>query len=204
MRKLGMGLGALFGVGMTLGFAVMLSSVPPPKAPAVAQDAQHFEVVERRAPPKPKMKQSKPKPKRNNAPPPPSHLLNASLSGLSFGVEGLDSIMAQGANSLLETSDSVVMTSETVDVPPRPVHRVAADYPPRARSKGIEGYVTMSILVDLDGSVQDVLVVEAEPANIFDSVATSAVRGWRFVPGEYKGDPVSVRVTQTLRFVLGS
>ena len=38
-----------------------------------------------------------------------------------------------------------------VDVPPRPVHRVSADYPARARSKGLEGYVTMSILIDDDG-----------------------------------------------------
>lgn len=204
MRRISMAIGAFFGIGMTLVFAVMLSSVPPPKAPQLEQEAQHFEVVERRAPPKPKLKQPKPKPKKNTAPPPPSHLLNASLSGLSFGIDGLDNIMAQGANSLLESTDALVMTSDTVDVPPRPVHRVSADYPARARSKGLEGYVTMSILIDDDGSVQDILVVEASPPNVFDTVATAAVRDWRFVPGEYKGDPVSVRVTQTLRFVLGS
>ena len=50
MRRISMAVGAFFGIGMTLVFAVMLSSVPPPKAPQLEQEAQHFEVVERRAP----------------------------------------------------------------------------------------------------------------------------------------------------------
>jgi protein TonB len=203
MRTTSIIFGALLGMVGTLGLALLLASVPPTKARSEEKTATHFEVLERKTPPKPKAPTPKPKPRKQTAPPPPSNLLGASLSGLSFGIEGLEEILSQSGDDLLNSTSAVVMTTDTVDVPPRPVQRESADYPSRARAKGLEGYVTMSILVDASGSVQDIMVVEAEPVNTFDGAAVSAVQNWVFAPGEYEGEPVSVRVTQTLRFVLG-
>ena len=46
------------------------------------------------------------------------------------------------------------------------------------------------------------MVVEAIPNGVFEQSAVQAVKEWRFNPGEYEGDSVSVRMTQTLRFQL--
>ena len=45
-------------------------------------------------------------------------------------------------------------------------------------------------------------VVESDPPDTFDDAAIEAARGWRFEPGRDEGNPVAVRVRQTLRFSL--
>ena len=123
--------------------------------------------------------------------------------GLSFGLEGLEDVFDSSQMSMLEQADNVVMTSETVDTPPKALKRLAPEYPSAARRKGIEGYVTLSLLVSESGRVQDVVVVDSYPEGIFDISAKETVTQWEFAPGEYENQPVSVRVTQTLRYSLG-
>jgi protein TonB len=45
-------------------------------------------------------------------------------------------------------------------------------------------------------------VLKSEPAGTFDDAAVRAVRGWRFQPATYQGQPVAVRVEQRLAFDL--
>ena len=94
------------------------------------------------------------------------------------------------------------MTEDSVDSAPVLTTRTRAPYPSRARSKGIEGYVTISMLVGADGRVSDVRVLEAQPMGVFDEAALGTVKGWQFSPATYEGRPVSIRVTQTVRFEL--
>ena len=118
-------------------------------------------------------------------------------------MDALQRDFSMDGSDLIEDQGDVVMTAKTVDIPPRPVDRKAPQYPRRARKKGVEGYVILSMLIDENGKVKDVLVVESQPTETFDDAALDVVWSWRFQPGEYKGKSVSVRVTQTLRFELG-
>jgi protein TonB len=73
-------------------------------------------------------------------------------------------------------------------------------YPETARKKGIEGWVELAFTVAPNGTVQDVEVRNASPANVFDDAAVRAIRGWRFEPVERDGEKVSQRAMVRLRF----
>lgn len=156
----------------------------------------------KKPPPKRKPKpKPKPKPKRSKAPPPPS--LGSALAGMSFGLPQFQGDVLGGASDgLLGDRSDAVMSDDAVDEPPIPVQQVAARYPTRARSKNVQGFVTFSLLVQADGSISDVRVLEADPPGVFEQVALEAIRQWRFQPAMYEGAPVAVRARQTFRFTL--
>jgi len=95
------------------------------------------------------------------------------------------------------------MTSDAVDAPPRPMTRVPPRYPPRARSKGLTGKVTLELLIGPQGDVIRARVLNANPPGIFEQAALDAIRQWRFKPATYKGQPVKMRARQVVRFKLG-
>src|SRR5699024_7690181 len=63
-----------------------------------------------------------------------------------------------------------------------PIVKVAPMYPPRARSKGIEGYVLLEFTVTETGSVTNVHVLEAHPKGVFNEAAIKAVRRFKYKP----------------------
>jgi TonB family protein len=73
-------------------------------------------------------------------------------------------------------------------------------YPESARKRGIEGWVELAFTVTPSGTVEDVEVRNASPANVFDDAAVRAVRGWRFKPVERNGEKVPQRAMVRLRF----
>lgn len=73
-----------------------------------------------------------------------------------------------------------------------PIVKVQPQYPSRALSRGIEGYVIVEFTVTTNGSVRDPIVVEAEPANIFDSAAIKAALKFKYKPRVIDGEPVEV------------
>ena len=201
MRRLFPVLFSCFGFLGTVGLVLVMNEAPPKKQRDLAEHSVSFSIEREVAP-----VQRSPKPKPRSKPrkaPPPTPMLSTSLRGLSFGLEGLDQALDVQGDALLNVQENLVMTSETVDVPPRPIVRIAPFYPPRAQKKGIEGYVTLSLLITEDGTVEDVLLVESAPEGIFEASAEDAIQRWTFEPGKYKDAPVSVRITQVLRFTLG-
>ena len=102
----------------------------------------------------------------------------------------------------LEVDAELVMTEETVDEPPRVLQRVAPRYPADAAADGVEGQVSLRLLVNREGHVERVRVEAAEPADTFEEVARRAVTGWRFAPATFGGEPVAVWVRQRLVFEL--
>lgn len=195
-----LGAGAVCTVLVLGGVIAMNRPVPPPPPPKKAKEVS-FQIEAKAKPPPPPT----PPPPRRQAPKrpaPPSALLGASLSGLSFGLDAFEQFAVDGSSAAGGSADDVVMTESTVDDPPKAVSRSAPEYPARARAKAVEGYVTLSVLIGEDGVVRDVQVLEAEPPGVFDEAARGSVRGWRFQPAMYKGRAVSVRVQQTLQFSL--
>ena len=53
-----------------------------------------------------------------------------------------------------------------------------------------------------DGSVGDVTVMNAEPADVFDKAAIDAVRQWRYEPVQRNGKAVEQRTRVRIRFKL--
>jgi protein TonB len=97
---------------------------------------------------------------------------------------------------------SLVFDLADLDEPPRPVARLKPVYPPQARMRRIEGFVVVEFVVSVDGTAQDVRVVEAKPEDVFGRAAVRAVRRWRFTPGIKDGEPVATRVRQRVSFEL--
>lgn len=76
-------------------------------------------------------------------------------------------------------------------------------YPPAAKEAGIEGDVTLIYTVTASGQVENVRVLAADPAEVFDDAALAAVRTWRYRPLRQGGEPVVLEnVLSTLRFRL--
>ncbi len=199
-RALGAVVISILGTAFVLASLVVMARTSSPDMDRYATAAQSFDVKPpSKPPPQKKPREQKKKPRKSPAPPIPT--LGASLTGLSFGIAGLDAL-AGVDDALLGDVSSVVMTEDSVDSTPEPLARTAAEYPARARQKGIEGYVTVSLLVTADGQVRDAKVVDAQPPGVFDDAALSTIRSWTFRPATYEGVAVSVRVHQTLRFAL--
>jgi protein TonB len=72
-----------------------------------------------------------------------------------------------------------------------PLVRVDPDYPPRARQRGIEGYVEIEFTITPVGTVADARVIGSQPPLIFDRAALAAVRKYRYNPMIRDGVPVS-------------
>jgi TonB family protein len=73
-------------------------------------------------------------------------------------------------------------------------------YPEAARKRGVEGWVELAFTVQPNGSVDDVEVRNASPADIFDEAAVRAIRQWRFEPVSRNGEKVPQRALVRLRF----
>jgi TonB family protein len=84
---------------------------------------------------------------------------------------------------------------------PKVVTEVKPRYTPETRRAGIEGVVILLAVVNVDGKVGEVTVLQSlEPR--LDTQAVSAAKQWVFEPGTKDGKPVPVRVTIELTFTL--
>ncbi len=148
-----------------------------------------------------------PRPSRAARAPRPN--LATDMSALGAGValfdapaalEDLTAAMLAGGSD----ADQMVMTEETVDTQPQPLPSNRQPVPPPdAQRKRVSGHVVLRMLIDEQGSVQDVRIIESDPPGFFDASVLEAARSWRFSPATYRGKPVTLRVDQTIRFNLG-
>jgi protein TonB len=85
--------------------------------------------------------------------------------------------------------------------PPRLLREVKAQYTEEARRRGITGDVLLEVVVRRDGGVGDVRVLQGLGYGL-EERAITAVRQWRFAPGQRKGVPVDVLVEVAVEFTL--
>ena len=83
-----------------------------------------------------------------------------------------------------------------------PIVRVAPNYPRNAKQARLEGYVTMSVTINPDGTVSNAEIMESNPPRLFDQAALDAIRRWKFRPKVVDGAPVAQRAKQTIEFTL--
>lgn len=124
--------------------------------------------------------------------------------GLDFGIPQMSQTDFDelGDTDLLASDRDTAMDKSSVDIPPRVIRRTPIVYPELARKEGISGYVTMNVLINEEGNVEDVKIVDSRPPEIFDLKADSTVRMWKFSPASYDGKTVKVWATQRIVFKL--
>jgi periplasmic protein TonB len=125
--------------------------------------------------------------------------LGADLGALG-GVGGVAIELGNAADTGLK--NDFVFESYELDQAPRPVVKTPPVYPFRAREQGVEGVVQVKILVNADGSVGQVLIMDSRPKETFDQAVLTAVPAWRFEPGVISGQRVTSWVVTALRFQL--
>ena len=81
-----------------------------------------------------------------------------------------------------------------------PLVAIAPQYPTRAAQRGIQGWCLVSFTVDGLGNVveETIVVVDAEPANIFDRSSQRAAARFKFQPRVVDGKGVEVAGVQYL------
>ncbi len=81
-----------------------------------------------------------------------------------------------------------------------PLVAIAPQYPTRAAQRGIEGWCLVSFTVDGLGNVveETIVVVDAEPPEIFDSSSERAAARFKFQPRVRNGEGIAVPGVQYL------
>jgi protein TonB len=125
------------------------------------------------------------------------------LSGLDLGLPGFSADdLGALEGDLLGGADGMVMTDDTVDQPPAASYQSPMIYPPRARARGVEGYVVFSLLIGITGEIEQVKIIESYPEGVFDEAAMQGINQWRFEPAIYQGQAVRAWAKQRIRFDL--
>ncbi len=85
---------------------------------------------------------------------------------------------------------------------PQLIKMVTPVYPRLARQANVTGRVYLQIIVDEEGNVLDAQVVAANPADIFNEAAITAVLQWKYKPARQRDRPIKVTMGQLVEFVL--
>ncbi len=110
------------------------------------------------------------------------------------------------ANFNIPVADGVDMGGITVSGGDRdvmPLVRINPEYPRRAQSRGIEGWVQFEFTITPAGTVSNLKVIDSEPKGLFEDAATKAILRWKYNPKVIEGRAVERRGIQVvLRFDL--
>lgn len=115
-----------------------------------------------------------------------------SLSGLSAGAAAPSAPAPSESGGQAGGPESEVM----------PLNDVSPDYPRYALQRGIEGHVKLAFTINRAGAVENLRVLEASPANVFEREARRAAVRWRFAPRTEGGLAVAREAVKTLYFRL--
>lgn len=70
-----------------------------------------------------------------------------------------------------------------------PLVRVTPVYPRRALERGVEGWVILEFTVSTQGTVENPVVIESDPAGYFDRAALNAIKKFKYKPTVIDGQP---------------
>jgi protein TonB len=104
----------------------------------------------------------------------------------SFGDDTTGGVVGEGFSTTDGESDAGITSNW------EPATRVDPIFPKEAAEKGLEGYVLLSLDINEEGVPENLSVVKAEPRNLFEKEAKSAVRKWRYKPRMVNGQAVKV------------
>ena len=113
------------------------------------------------------------RPQKQSKPPPPPPMqmqknVKPMANSMSMSIPGFDSnlnMSKMGAPS---------------DRSATPLVRIPPQYPQRAASRGTEGWVLVEFTITPAGTVADAVVIDADPASIFNRSALRAISKWKY------------------------
>jgi protein TonB len=180
------------------GVASLLSSERGRKDDKIEQAAIKLVNLEPPAPPQDEKLEEPEKPKEEPESDFTPDLVRPSLSGA--GTIDIGVAIDLGGITPMEMAEEFVFEAYELDQPPQPLVRVPPVYPYKAREQGIEGVVQVKILVNTDGTVGQVQILDARPQGIFEDAVIKSVPKWKFNPGRIEGKPVTAWVVTFVRF----
>lgn len=71
-----------------------------------------------------------------------------------------------------------------------PIYRSLPRFPIEAVDEKVSGWVMVQFSINRKGRAVDVVVIDAEPKDIFDQAAMDALKNWKYKPKVYKGKTV--------------
>lgn len=196
--------GLLAGVATLFVGALLLAQL---LAPAADPPIQHTTQVRSLPPPEQDLAQSRPSDQRPQptrqqplpTPPLPQLALPALDQALELPAIATDSeTVAWAPSAPALPAMPTMLAGGSGDAPARRLITpdLSADYPRRARRRGIEGRSTMRLQIDAQGEVTAVEVVASEPAGIFERAARRAARRLHYEPALDDGRPVASEVQE--------
>lgn len=129
----------------------------------------------------------------------PDHPVIAPLPSL---VPNLSDGVVDGAGPGQALAATGVLDQGQLDEGVQALNRHEPEFPPRAQRLGLTDTATVSFIVHADGTVTDVVLVEARHPEYFSEPSLACVRSTRFAPGRKDGHPVSTKCLWTFHYVL--
>jgi protein TonB len=123
------------------------------------------------------------------------------MSLTNTGIDSTVAMLAPSIDTMGAMSGMSLSAGSDRDV--IPLVRINPDYPPRALSRGIEGWVQVQFTITETGTVKDPKVVDSSPKGMFDEAAIKAILRWRYNPRVEGGVAMQrVGVQTIIRFEL--
>lgn len=121
-------------------------------------------------------------PQLQNSPPPPMARVAPRASLQHDGFKALTPI---------KSGDELIDINLNANRRAIPVIAIPPDYPQGPLANDIQGWVLLEFTIAADGSVADIVVIDAQPENTFDRAAIRAIRRWSYQPKMVDGRPVA-------------
>ncbi|MGJ8654774.1 MAG: energy transducer TonB [Opitutaceae bacterium] len=158
-------------------------SLAPPPPPIMEEE-----------PPEPPPEEEPPPPPEFQPPPPPISLeqLNVALEAGTGDSMGGDFAMPNLTVNKDELGGLDIFDINDLDQKPRSTKQIAPVYPISARRRGLSGWVNAQFIIDQRGNVVDVKITRSSDP-VFEQPSITALRQWKFTPGEKNGKAVTTR-----------
>jgi periplasmic protein TonB len=184
-------IGFVFGTAfMVVLFWVMWSLVSVPVDVAEMRQATRVEFTRMRQDTEAQKKQQE-KPQPDKPPPVPE------VPQMNFAKGSVENTVAQLTPTVDASSamSKMKMTAGS-DRDIVPLVRINPDYPPRALSRGLQGWVIVQFTISATGTVKDQKVVDSSN-DVFNDAALKAIARWRYNPKVEEGVAVERKGVQT-------
>ncbi len=109
---------------------------------------------------------------------------------------------AVGTGPVAAVANQPALTSALEEAQPEYSKNPPISYPNRARRKGYEGTVLLEVLVNRNGTVDDLRILASSGYAILDSSAVKSVKTWSFKPAKKGKNTVDMWVQVPVRFKL--